>query len=626
MGFATERWPPAPLALRLAPHLLVASLLLGLVASLVFRPSLGMGLPVIAGLGIAGLAALRGSRPATAIALVAGCLIGSGWVWGGARLDATQPPALELPQRVSGTVSVAGPATQAGDGRVRLRLRAEHLMGAGDRWLPEGLRMLAWIDDARPPQGALLRVDGELRRPASGAAPDWWRSYLRRQRIGARLEVDDIEVVGRRGGLEGLRYRWRAWTARHAAIGLDGDRRAMVRGMALGGGAELSESSARAMRDAGVWHLLAVSGQNVTVVAIAVLGLLRAAGVSRRSGVLAAILALVAYCLACDGGASVGRAGVVGALGLLGELNSLARLRWHLLLVALVSLLAFDPRSLGDPGLQLSFAAVVGLFVAAPPVAGFLEGWMPPRVAQLAGLAAGAGLATAPVVVWHFERVSIAGLAVNVVAVPLAAPVVVVALVGIPAAAVHPAAGEVCAQLAGLGAEAILQMARVSARVPAAAVDLPRAVAPALIALPALPHLARRVLPAMRPVQRRLVGGAAVVVLAGLIALGGARPEPWPVSPELRILDVGQGNAALLRSPAGEAALIDTGPPGSPAPLEGRLRQLGVGRIDLLVLSHGSLDHVGGLEALLARAAPRLVALGPEIPPDQRARLDRRLG
>ena len=170
-------------------------------------------------------------------------------------------------------------------------------------------------------------------------------------------------AAGWRGARDGLRAVGR----RRAAAGLGGDRAALVRGMALGGGAGLSESAAQAFRDAGLWHLLAVSGQNVAVVAVAALALLRALGVRRRIAVAGALALIVTYCLACDGGASVGRAGVVGALGLLCELRSSPRERWYLLLAALAALLAHQPRALGDPGLQLSFAAVAGLLVVAPP-------------------------------------------------------------------------------------------------------------------------------------------------------------------------------------------------------------------------------------------------------------------
>src|SRR5439155_1365674 len=88
---------------------------------------------------------------------------------------------------------------------------------------------------------------------------------------------------------------------------------------------------------------------------------------------------------------------VVGRRGGLAGLRSGARERWYVLLAGLAGLLAAQPRSLGDPGLQLSFGAVVGLFAVAPPLAAWLRGWLPARLAELAGLTLGAGLATAPV-------------------------------------------------------------------------------------------------------------------------------------------------------------------------------------------------------------------------------------
>ncbi len=338
---------------------------------------------------------------------------------------------------------------------------------------------------------------------------------------------------GRRGGLAGLRDRWREWAGARAGAGLAGDRAALVRGMALGGGEGLSQGAGDAFRDAGLWHLLAVSGQNVAVVAIAVLAGLRALGLGRRGAVAGAALVMCAYCLACDGGASVARAGIVGALGLLAELRSAPRERWYLLLVGLAALLAHQPRAVWDPGLQLSFAAVVGLFTLAPPLAGWLRGWLPGRVADLAALAAAAGLATAPVVVGVFGRLSLAGLVLNVVAVPLAAPIVVLALAGIAAGALLPAAGVALAWIAGLGAQALLWGARLAAAVPGAAVDVPTGAAP-LVAPVALAPLAAWGFvrpgglgpwPAAVPWRRRPGGGrGAGRRLVGALAAGPAAP------------------------------------------------------------------------------------------------------
>jgi competence protein ComEC len=395
----------------------------------------------------------------------------------------------------------------------------------------------------------------------------------------------------------------------------------VVRGLALGGGDGLSQATAQAFRDAGLWHLLAVSGQNIAIVAFAVLAALRGAGVGRRASVGAAGVVLVAYCLACDGGASVARAGIVGALGLTAELGSRARDRWHLLLAGLVALVLHQPRAVGDPGLQLSFAAVVGILAVAPPVAAVLRGWMSGRVADLAGQAAGATLATAPVVIWHFGTLSLAGLVVNVVAVPLAAPVVILALCGIGLAVVLPPAAVAAGWLAGVGAGALIGVARIAAAAPAATVPLPRWSVP-LAALPAvaIPLVAGRTWavtpPRLRPPRWAAPAAGAI---AAVVAVALAVPRPgaggrWPAAAAVTALDIGQGDAILLRSPDGAAALIDTGPPGAPAPVVARLRDAGVRRLDALLLTHHQLDHDGAAAAVLRAVAVGVVLTASASP------------
>jgi competence protein ComEC len=580
----------------------VGAVCAGLLAAPGLRPPLA--LPA-AGAGLAALIAVRlvaRSRARAAVLALAAALALAGWGWGAARIDATAPPPLALPEEARGTLIVDAPPVPDPRGGARARAAADDLRLAGDRRVPHGARILLDLGpgDPRPAIGTRWRVTGELL-PASGAdAPGWWRAHLERQGIAGRLRPRWMAPDGRRGGLAGARDRWRAWAAGHAGAGLSGDRAALVRGMALGAAGGLSEASATAFRDAGLWHLLAVSGQNVTVVAIAVLAALRALGVGHRTATAAAIAVIAAYCLACDGGASVARAGVAGALGLAAELRSEARERWYLLLVGLAALLAYQPRAAGDPGLQLSFAAVAGLFVLAPPLAERARGWLPARLADLAAMAAAAGLATAPVLAWHFERLSLAGLALNVVAVPLAAPIVVLALAGLAAGAVLPAAGVAPAALAGVGAEALLLMARAAAAIPGAAVDLPRAVAPALLLPPAALLLAGRRIRLPLPVPAL----GALLLAAAALAFAVTRPDPpppWPARPALTALDIGQGDAILLRSPDGAAALVDAGPPGEPAPVVAALRRAGVRRLDLVAFTHNSADHVGGVAEVLDR-------------------------
>jgi competence protein ComEC len=98
---------------------------------------------------------------------------------------------------------------------------------------------------------------------------------------------------------------------------------------------------------------------------------------------------------------------------------------------------------------------------------------------------------------------------------------------------------------------------------------------------------------------------SSVLFAVALPASGGVDPPARGVV-RIAVLDVGQGDATLVRS-GGAAVLVDTGPPG--ADVERRVRDVGSDRIDGIVLTHDSLDHRGGFEAALAGLRPGWVAM-----------------
>lgn len=87
-------------------------------------------------------------------------------------------------------------------------------------------------------------------------------------------------------------------------------------------------------------------------------------------------------------------------------------------------------------------------------------------------------------------------------------------------------------------------------------------------------------------------GAAGIRSVEYLLGGGG-----WPSQTEVRVLDVGQGTAVLVRTPDHHAALFDAGPEG--CDLAGQLRSLGVKRLDLVVISHPHADHFAGLAEAL---------------------------
>ena len=602
----------APALVRQAPLVMLCALAAGLLVG-------PYGVPVAwaamgaAGCGCSAAIAVRERHSGAAIALLVGACLMAGSAWGAARVQVTDVAPMRQSGGTSGTVVVDAPPAVTTYGS-RAQVVVNHLSGSVA--LAPGTRLLLDLPSTAPvPQvGFVIKLSGALAPAAEAGAPAWWPAYLRRQHISGRLRAHSWTQVGVRGGPMGARDALRRWAGDNVAAGLSGDLEAIVRGMALGGGAGLTDDTAQQMRDAGLWHLLAVSGQNVAVVGIGMAALLGAAGVSRRSRLLASGAAMAAYCLACDGGASVARAGLMGAVALMADLGGRPRARWYALMLVLVVLLALDPLSADDPGLQLSFAAVAGLFAIAPPLAAWLRGVMPGRLADLMAQSGAAGLATAPVLASGFGRISTVGLVANLVAVPVAGPVVVVALLGTVAHSVWGPAGVWLSWVAAMGAGIVMAVAHVTASIPGAVVTVPGWGVVPLALMAATPVLVwtwlRRVpqtavgsgwgMPGRSPLMRAgLIGltGVAAIAVAGLPGCTG--PGALPGGPALRVLDIGQGSAAVLRDGARADVLVDCGPPGEPPPVIDALARAGMDSVGVIIISHGALDHAGGATAVM---------------------------
>ena len=123
-----------------------------------------------------------------------------------------------------------------------------------------------------PPQGARLELRGRLRlpRPASHGFDE--RTWLGATASTSSSQARDWRVAGRRGGVGGYADRVRGWLAGSMAPGLGGERRAVLEGIVLGEDEGLSDGLRTSFRSSGLYHLLAVSGQNVVLIAGGVLG------------------------------------------------------------------------------------------------------------------------------------------------------------------------------------------------------------------------------------------------------------------------------------------------------------------------------------------------------------------
>ncbi len=441
--------------------------------------------------------------------------------------------------------------------------------------------------------GAELVVDGRL------APPGPREGWLRARHVHATLDARAVRPSGRvRGGLAGAIDGVRMRAQRALARGLPPPEAALLRGMVLGDDSALPTAVRDELRAAGLGHLVAASGANITLLALLGLAAGAVLGLGRRARLVVVLALIAGYVPLAGGGPSIQRAGVMGAAGIAALLASRPQQRWHALLLAAAVTLALDPRALEAPGWQLSFAAVAAIGLLGGPLRVRLERrGVPGPLAEAAALTLAATLGTAPVAAATFGRVSLAALPANLLVAPIVGPVTWFGMLAAAAGQVAPGLALPLNWAAAAPLAWITFTGHVAAAMPGAQL--------ATGAVPVLAALAVLVLVVLVPRARRpaLVVLGPLLVAAVLIVRHARPAPPGPPGPGiLRItaLDVGQGDATLLQA-GGRTVLVDSGPPDAPLPR--RLHDAGVARLDVLVGTHAQADHIGGAGAVL-RALP----------------------
>jgi competence protein ComEC len=414
----------------------------------------------------------------------------------------------------------------------------------------------------------------------------------------------------------------RARAADGLGAGMPAREAALARGFVLGEDEEVDTRTEEDFRRSGLSHLLAVSGQNVTLLALLAMPLLGALGIPLRERLLWILALIAVYVPVAGAGPSIQRAAVMGAVGVLATLGGRRGSRLYALALAALVTLAIDPGIGADVGWQLSFAAVLGILLLAAPMRRGFEarlgrGRWRRALAEGVAVTVAATLATAPLVAFHFETLSTTTLAANVLAMPAVAPAM---WLGMCSAGLAQVPGVPLEPLNALNALLLAYIAQVAAWCAAPEwAELPvRLGGVGLLA--AYAGIGGGALLCWR--WPRQVAALVVIGLAVLVPLpgGGAKGEP-PRGLRVEVLDVGQGDAILFRPAGAAAVLVDGGPPG--AGLARELESAGVNDLGAVIATHDQSDHVGGIEELLgaipverllfARLTPRLVATATAV-------------
>jgi competence protein ComEC len=402
-----------------------------------------------------------------------------------------------------------------------------------------------------------------------------------------------------------------------AAARLDGDGAALLPGLAIGDTSAVEEPLDAAMKATSLSHLTAVSGANCAVVVALIMLAGAMLGLSRGARIGASVVVLVGFVVLVTPQSSVVRAGMMAVIVLLATAGGRPVRGVPVLSLAALVLLASDPWLSRDYGFALSVLATGGLLVLTGPLSRLLARVLPLGVAVVIAVPLAAQFACQPVLLLLAPSIPTYGIVANALAEPAAPLATVLGLLACVTLPVLPGLGGVLTAVAWVPASWIAAVAGFFAGLPGGAIPWPEG--PLGVGLLIVVTVCALVA-AVAPVSRRarvLCAAAAVVLLVGLAgAVAGvravqhwARPADWQIA----ACDIGQGDAVILRS-AGQTALVDTGP--DPDSLARCLDELGIGRIDLLVLSHFDLDHVGGTEAVLGRVDRALVGPSGEAADD----------
>ncbi|MEO5920514.1 MAG: ComEC/Rec2 family competence protein [Pseudolysinimonas sp.] len=392
------------------------------------------------------------------------------------------------------------------------------------------------------------------------------------------------------------------------ASGLPGPGAGLLPGLAIGDTSAVTPQLDAAMKASSLSHLTAVSGANCAIMVGLAFAAAAAIGMPRLTRVGVAVVALAGFVILVTPEPSVIRAAAMAGVALLSLVLSRPGRGIPLLCIAVIGLLVGDPWLARSFGFALSVLATAGLLVLAAPLARAFSRWLPRWLALLVAVPLAAQLACQPVLLMLDPSLPVYGVVANLLAEPAAPAGTVLGLSACLLAPVAPPLAGFAVWLAWIPATWIASVATFAASLPGARSPWPTGpvgiVLLSVLSVAALILLLRAGPSRVRAIARSVL----VIAFAGYLAtLAGtrivtelSRPADW----QFALCDVGQGDATVIRS-GGAVALVDTGP--EPAALTACLDELGVDRIQLLVLTHYDLDHVGGVDAVVGRVDHALI-------------------
>lgn len=393
--------------------------------------------------------------------------------------------------------------------------------------------------------------------------------------------------------------------------GVDSNSAGLVAGLAIGDVSMLSQSLLDQMKLVSLTHLTAVSGANCAIVLAMFYLLVRKLGGGRWWRLGIGLAALISYVQLVGAQPSVLRAAVMAASVLIGVSLGRKTAPMSALALSVIVLLIADPWLSIDFGFALSVAATAGLLVLTQPITARLQPHLPTWLAIAVAVSLSAQILCLPILLQLQSGIATYALPANVLAEPLVAPVTVLGICACLIAWLFPPAAWCLTYLASEATWLIAKIANYFSSQQNVTLGWPTGIAGVTLAICLV--IAFLLWFKAEPTRLRNLGLTSLALITafsvGSIGFNLVRSANWPLRDwQVVACDVGQGDALVIRS-AGQIALIDVGRENRP--VNQCLQKLEVKRIDLLVLTHFDMDHIGGVSGAITNRQVGIALVSP---------------
>jgi competence protein ComEC len=489
--------------------------------------------------------------------------------------------------------------------------------------------------------GRRVRFPAQLHRPArylDDGVPDGERALARR---GVRLvgsvksgALVEVVVFGSAWSEALASTRAFARTAIADAVGRwSAQSSAIVSAIVIGDRTALDQDVQRALQEAGTFHVIAISGGNIAILAGVLLTGFRIGGRLGPPAMAVAMAALAWYAQLVGGGASVDRATMMAELYFGARLVDQRTPSLNALATVAALLTVLDPLSIADPAFLLTCGATLAILLVMRAVDLRSSSRAAGAIRAMVLTSIAVEILLFPIGAWFFSRITVAGIALNLAAIPLMGVAQVAGMVVVPLALVSRTAAAGAGALAHAAAFGLVASARLVEYAPL----LTWRVAPPSAVVVVIYYMAMGI--AWTLWRRRLIqtvsaegewtrrarrsalaaaGVAAIWIAVDPASLAASRGDGRL---HVTFLDVGQGDAIFVVFPHGSTLLVDAGGLGFASAFDigdrvvaPAIRHAGFRRLDRLVISHGDPDHAGGALAIVRDFHPKEIWEGIPVP------------